>query len=84
MWMFDPVSALELASQRSREEQERARRWRLERELRLADGGRGLLPRRPSAVRRVVAAPIRFASSATHGVSELTCTLATRIEGRTA
>ncbi len=82
MWMHYALVELTLAHDREREAEQEARRWRLEREIR--EARRQSADHRPSRARAWLAAPVRGLSNATHGVSEVACTVATRIEGRTA
>jgi hypothetical protein len=79
MWMHYALVELTFANDRAREAEEEARRWRLEQEIR--ESSRQSSPRRPGRVRALLAAPVRGLSNATHGFSEVACTVATRIEG---
>lgn len=81
MWMHYALTK-SIVDERVRESERRARAWRQERELREARAAsRG---REASLARTLLAAPVRLLSQATYGLSEASCTLATRIEGRTA
>lgn len=74
------VIALDIARERQRE----ADRARLAREVRRARDQAGS-PQRfggPNPFRALAARPIRAISDASHALSEVTCTAATRIEGR--
>jgi hypothetical protein len=82
MWMHYALVELTLANDRMRDAEEEARRWRLEREIR--EARRQSPDHRPSRARAWLAAPVRVLSDATHGFSEVACTVATRIEGRAA
>jgi len=79
MWMHYALVELTLANDRTREAEEQARRWRLEREAR--EAARQSAEPQPSRARAWLAAPVRALSNATHGFSEVACSVATRIEG---
>jgi hypothetical protein len=70
--------AIEIANERVREAEQLA----LHREAaRAAAAQQG--PRRPNRLRSLAARPVRALSDATHALSEVACTAATRIEGTT-
>jgi hypothetical protein len=70
--------AIEIANERTRE----AERWALIAAAgRVGFGGSPLEPRRPNRARALIARPVRALSDATHAVSEVACSAATRIEG---
>ncbi len=74
--------ALDLAKDRMREERDWASQSSLAREAgRL--GGPARPPRRPS-FRVLLAGPVRAFGDAAHGLSDVACVVASRIEGRTA
>ncbi len=81
MWMYNALTAIELANERAREAERDALRWRLAREQ--WGETHTDVPRR-SRLRAGIARPVRSASQLMHAVSEAACTLATRIEGRPA
>lgn len=84
MWMHYALTELVVAD-RLREAERQARGWRQARELReLREAQVKSHRRSPGRARTLLAAPVRLLSQATYGLSEATCTLATRIEGRTA
>lgn len=70
--------AIELAKERTRELERHARAVE---ESYLAMHGTPLGPRRPKLARRTLARPVRALSNASHALSEVACTAATRIEG---
>lgn len=75
--IYLPV-AIELANRRTRELELRA----LAAEASyIAMSGKPRPPRRPSLARRAIARPVRALSDASHALSEVACTAATRIEG---
>ncbi|MFN8629786.1 MAG: hypothetical protein U0838_05510 [Chloroflexota bacterium] len=75
--MYLPI-AVELANDRTREAKRRA----LVTEARRAALGVPNAPRRPNRARSLIALPVRALSDASHAVSEVACTAATRIEGQ--
>jgi hypothetical protein len=82
MFQYHAIAALDIASDRRREEELAIARTMLLREATdVRNDGR---PPRPSRIRALVARPIRAFSDATHAVSEAACMAASRIEGRTA
>lgn len=70
--------ALDIANERTREAQRLALAY-LAGEI--DDDGHPTGPRRPSWARALLARPVRAFSNASHAVSEVACTAATRIEG---
>lgn len=82
MWQYYGFIALDLAHDRAREAERAAAHARLVREA--TEARRLIQPARPGGVRRVMATPLRAFSDVTHAVSEVACSAATRIEGRTA
>ena len=82
MWPYYGIIALDLARERARDAERAAVRARLAREA--AEARRSVQPAQPGALRRLAATPLRAFSDVTHAVSEVACSAATRIEGRTA
>ncbi len=73
------IIALDLARQRTRELEPEAARNRL-----LAEHRGDPRPSRPGLLRALVARPVRAFSNASQSIADVTCTAATRIEGRSA
>ena len=69
--------ALEIANDRTREARHRA----LIASAHADFAGSPLLPGRPNRARALIARPVRAVSDATHAISEVACSAATRIEG---
>ncbi len=82
MWMYHAMVAIDLANQRAREAERATLQWRLAQDQ-WGEGWDAPGPRF-SRVRAWLARPVRSASHVMHAVSEATCTIATRIEGRPA
>ncbi len=82
MWQYYGIIALDLAHERAREAELAASRARLAREA--TEGRRSTRPAQPGSIRRLIATPLRAFSDVTHAASEVACSAATRIEGRTA
>jgi hypothetical protein len=70
--------ALEIANDRTREAERLALAWLAGQ---VDDFGQPTKPRRPSRARALIARPVRAFSNASHAVSEVACSAATRIEG---
>jgi hypothetical protein len=75
--IYLPV-AIELANRRTRELELRALAAEASH---IAMSGKPHPPFQPNLARRVIARPVRALGDATHALSEVACTAATRIEG---
>jgi hypothetical protein len=70
--------AMELANERAREAERLARAAAFRR---AGETGSPVGPRRPNRARALAALPVRAFSDASHALSEVACSAATRIEG---